>query len=48
MNSAKRLPDNMIAAGKVSTQAKARLFTVPHCRPEPLAAIVPATPEVRM
>src|SRR5580765_3400020 len=38
-------PDSRIAAGKVSTQAIARLRSVPSCRPERLAAIAPATPE---
>ena len=33
----------MIAAGSVSTQAISTLRTVAICRPEPLAAIVPAT-----
>src|SRR5262249_50290150 len=37
-------PDNKIAAGKVNTQANARLRPVLHCNPDPLAAIVPATP----
>src|SRR4030095_2833722 len=47
LNRAYRLPDKTIEAGKVSTQARIRLRTVPRCRPEPLAAIVPATPEDR-
>ncbi|CAB3778041.1 hypothetical protein LMG28614_00525 [Paraburkholderia ultramafica] len=34
-----------IDTGSVSTHARIRLRTVPHCRPEPLAAIVPATPD---
>src|SRR5215475_7834116 len=34
-----------MAAGSVSTQAISRLRTVAHCSPEPLAAIVPATPD---
>ena len=33
-----------IAAGKVSTQAIAMFLMVPHCRPDSLAAIEPATP----
>ena len=40
-----RLPARRMAAGIVSTQARARLRTVAICRPEPLAAIVPATPD---
>ncbi|MNH31156.1 hypothetical protein D3C76_1197810 [compost metagenome] len=35
----------MIAAGKVSTQAISRLKMVFICKPEPLATMVPATPE---
>jgi hypothetical protein len=34
-----------MAAGSVRTQANSRLRTVAHCRPEPLAAMVPATPD---
>ena len=37
-----------MAAGKVSTQAISRLRTVAICRPEPLAAMVPATPDDKM
>jgi hypothetical protein len=33
-----------MAAGRVNTQADAMLRIVLHCRPEPFAAIVPATP----
>ena len=44
-NSQNSDPDTSIATGKVSTQAKARLRTVDHCRPELLAAMVPATPD---
>ena len=40
-----RNADNIIAAGKVSTQAIAILRTVSHCRPDWFAAIVPAMPE---
>ena len=40
-----RTPDSSIAAGRVSTQASAMLPTVDHCMPEPLATIVPATPD---
>ena len=36
------MPERIIAAGRVKTQAIAMLRTVPHCMPEPLAAIVPA------
>jgi len=39
------MKDNAIEAGRVSTQASSMLRTVDHCRPEPLAAIVPATPD---
>ena len=35
----------MIEAGRVRTQAIAKLRTVDHCRPDRLAAMVPATPE---
>ncbi len=35
----------MIDAGSVNTHAISRLRTVDHCRPDPLAAIVPATPD---
>ena len=35
----------MMAAGSVSTQAISRLRIVAICRPEPLAAMVPATPD---
>ena len=35
----------IIAAGSVSTQASAIERTVDHCIPEPLATIVPATPD---
>jgi len=34
-----------IETGRVSTQAISRLRIVPHCKPEWLAAIVPATPD---
>ena len=37
--------DSVMAAGSVSIQAMSRLRTVAICRPEPLAAIVPATPD---
>jgi len=39
-------PANRIEAGSVNTHAISRLRTVLHCRPEPFAAMVPATPEV--
>ena len=35
----------IIAAGRVKTQAIAMLRIVDHCRPEPLAAMVPAMPD---
>jgi len=38
-------PDNMIAAGRVSTQAITMLRMVAICSPAPLAAIAPATPD---
>ena len=38
------MPAKAIAAGRVMTQASAMERTVLHCRPEPLAAMVPATP----
>jgi hypothetical protein len=37
----------IIAAGSVSTHAKAMLRTVASCSPEPFAAMVPAMPEDR-
>jgi hypothetical protein len=37
--------DNMMAAGSVSTQPITMLRMVDYCRPEPLAAMVPATPD---
>ena len=43
-----RMPARVIAAGSVITQASAMLRTVDICSPEPLAAMVPATPEDRM
>ena len=39
------MPESIIAAGKVSTQASAMLRIVDHCSPDPLAAMVPAMPE---
>ena len=39
------VPESRIAAGSVSTQASAMLRSVDHWMPEPLAAIVPATPD---
>src|ERR1700684_3318451 len=39
------VPESTIAAGSVSTQPSAILRRVDHCMPEPLAIIVPATPE---
>src|SRR6202142_1738659 len=38
-------PESRIETGSVSTQAMSRLRTVAHCRPEWLAAMVPATPD---
>ena len=40
-------PDSSIATGSVSTQAIARFRIVDICRPDRLAAIVPATPDER-
>jgi len=40
-----RLPEIIIAAGRVSTQASAMLRIVDHCSPDPLAAMVPAMPD---
>jgi hypothetical protein len=37
-----------MAAGRVRIQASAMLRTVAICSPEPLATIVPATPDDRM
>jgi len=45
-NATNNVPAIRIEAGRVSTQAMSRLRTVLHCRPEPFAAMVPATPEV--
>ena len=41
-------PDRSAAAGKVNTHPAAMLRTVRQRRPLPFAAIVPATPELRM
>src|SRR5262245_26241578 len=46
-NSTNRLADSVMAHGRVRTQAISRLRTVSHCRPDPLAAMVPATPDDR-
>jgi hypothetical protein len=46
-NAQYNVPEITIAAGKVSTQAKAILRTVESCNPEPFAAMVPAMPEDR-
>ena len=40
-----KVPDSRMAAGRVSTQPSAILRKVVHWMPEPLASIVPATPE---
>ena len=42
------MPDNSAAAGSVNTQPAAILRIVEKRRPLPFAAIVPATPELRM
>jgi hypothetical protein len=44
-NSQNRPPASRMAAGMVSTHASARLRTVDICSPDPLLAIVPATPD---
>src|ERR1019366_4951611 len=44
-NNQNKKPASRIDAGSVSTQAIARLRTFPHCSPDRLAAMVPATPE---
>jgi hypothetical protein len=46
-NTKKRNAERAIAQGRVKTQASAILRRVDICTPEPLAAIVPATPEER-
>ena len=45
VNNQYKLPDSRMAAGKVRTQASARLRRVRSCRPEPLAVMLPATPD---
>src|ERR1039457_4241208 len=45
--SQKRLPESRAAAGSVKTQAMAMFLMVDHCKPLLLAAMVPATPELR-
>src|SRR5262245_8665685 len=44
-NKTERRAESVMAAGSVRTHAINRLRTVAHCSPEPLAAIVPATPD---
>jgi hypothetical protein len=44
-NAQYKVPEITIAAGKVSTQAKAILRTVESCTPAPFAAMVPTMPE---
>jgi hypothetical protein len=44
-NAQNNVADSIIDTGNVSTQAIIRLRTVAHCRPVPLAAMVPATPD---
>src|SRR5215470_13613741 len=44
-NNTNRLAESVMAQGRVRTQAISRLRTVSHCRPEPLTAMVPATPD---
>jgi len=45
LNPQNRNPASIIEAGRVSSQAIARLRTVDHCNPEWFAAMVPAMPE---
>ncbi len=47
MNAQNSVADSTMATGNVSTQSMIRLRTVAHCRPVPLAAMVPATPDDR-
>ena len=42
-----REPERNIEAGSVNGQAMAKLRTVPHCKPDLLATMVPATPDDR-
>ncbi len=44
-NTQNKNAERIMAARRVKTQAMARLRTVLHCKPEWLAAMVPATPE---
>ncbi|SAK54713.1 hypothetical protein AWB78_01410 [Caballeronia calidae] len=44
-NTQNNRPASAIDTGSVRIHASARLRTVRHCRPEPFAAIVPATPD---
>src|SRR5262249_19667992 len=46
-NSTNSVPDNRMATGSVRTHAISRFRTVDICRPDRLAAIVPATPDER-
>jgi hypothetical protein len=43
----KSKPERVAAAGRVKSHAIAMFLRVAICRPQPLAAIVPATPEER-
>jgi hypothetical protein len=45
LNTKYRVPDNIIAAGRVRIHASAMLRSVDICSPDPFAAIVPATPD---
>ena len=47
LKSKKRQPESTAAAGRVKTQARAMSRMVESCRPLWLAAMVPATPELR-
>ena len=45
LNRTYKAADNIIAAGSVKTHASAMFLKVDICRPDPFAAIVPATPD---
>jgi hypothetical protein len=45
LNTKYSVPDNIMAAGNVRTHASAMLRRVTSWRPDPLAAMVPATPD---
>ena len=45
LNRTYKAADNIIAVGSVKTHASAMFLKVDICRPDPFAAIVPATPD---